>query len=163
VINGFNVATGTQTSWYVGATANTPVKNLKVGVAYDYLGTSDNPNNVFVSGYANALALYTSFRATEKMSLHVRGEYAWTDTTLLGTGTGFANGNSEIFSLTGTIQYDLWANVLSRLEIRWDHQAGDGEMLGYGGEFGGGGSGTPIDQGSLRNAVMVAANIIYKF
>jgi hypothetical protein len=26
----------------------------------------------------------------------------------------------ELFGLTGTVQYDLWENVISRLEIRWD-------------------------------------------
>lgn len=165
VINGFNVATGTQTSWYVGATMNTPVKNLKVGASFDYLGTSDNTTqNVFVSGYANAWALYTSFQATEKLSLHLRGEYASTDTSLLGTGVMDTTGNSEIFSLTGTIQYDLWANVLSRLEIRWDHLAGDGDMFGYGGDFaGGGGTGVTPASDDLRNSVMIAANFIYKF
>ena len=36
-------------------------------------------------------------------------------------------------------------------------------MLGYGGEFAGGGAGAPPAGGDLRNAVMIAANIIYKF
>ena len=53
-------------------------------------------------------------------------------------------------ALTATLQYNLWKNVLSRLEFRWDHQAGDGEMLGYG-------------RGDKRNSVLVAANLIYNF
>ena len=177
VINGFNTATGTQTSWYVGATMNTPVKNLKVGVAFDYLGTSGNDANVYESGYANAWALYTSFQASEKMSLHLRAEYTSTDTALLGTDFGpdttttpatsqsviLGPGNSEVFSLTGTIQYDLWANVISRLEIRWDHQAGDGDMIGYGSELDTGATPPTVISNGDRNAVMVAANIIYKF
>ena len=56
-----------------------------------------------------------------------------------------------MFALTGTIQYDLWKNVLSRLEIRWDHQAGDDDMTGYGDNF------------DKRNNVLIAGNIIYKF
>ena len=60
------------------------------------------------------------------------------------------------------MQYDFWRNVISRLEIRWDHQAGDDSMTGFGGplQFGGGGFGDP---GTKRNAVLVAANFIYTF
>jgi hypothetical protein len=152
-------------SLYVGATINTPVKNLKVGAAFDYLGSTDEFGaDEF---YANAWALYTSFQATEKLSLHLRGEYATTDTGLLGTGVqNTHDSKSAIFSLTGTLQYDLWANVISRLEVRWDHQAGDADMNGFGGNLvapSGGGTGVSASSGDDRNAVMVAANIIYKF
>jgi hypothetical protein len=35
--------------------------------------------------------------------------------------------DSEMLSLTGTVQYDLWDNVLTRAEVRWDSQEdGDG-------------------------------------
>jgi hypothetical protein len=149
VVNGYASGFGTDvTSWYIGATMNTPVKNLKVGAAFDYLGSTSF--DLGDDNYANAFALYTSFQASEKLSLHVRGEYATTDTGLLGGGA-IVDGNSEIFALTGTIQYDLWKNVLSRLEIRWDHQSGDGDMTGYGDNF------------DKRNNVLVAGNIIYKF
>lgn len=171
-VNGFSGAADTF-SFYAGLTMNTPVKNLKVGASFDYLGsTAEFGADEF---YANAWALYTSFQATEKLSLHVRGEYASTDTGLLDTGT-LASGpyqthdnNAEVFSLTGTLQYDLWANVISRLEVRWDHQCGDGDMMPYGGYTvspgggGGGAGGSPSGQNYVRNAVMIAANIIYKF
>jgi len=165
-VSGFNGGADTL-SLYAGLTMNTPVKNLKVGAAFDYLGsTAEFGADEF---YANAWALYTSFQATEKLSLHLRGEYTSTDTGLLGTGTAgtsIPGNNSEIVSLTGTIQYDLWANVLSRLEVRWDHQAGDGDMAPFGGYLvspGGGGTGVASTENYKRNAVMVAANIIYKF
>jgi hypothetical protein len=51
------------------------------------------------------------------------------------------------------VQYDLWANVISRLELRWDHAA-DGST-----PFGGTVSGT----GAKKNEVTLAANMIYKF
>lgn len=170
VVNGLNTAgsdgPATQTSWYVGVTLNTPVKALKVGASFDYLGTTDRsfggagPDSV----YANAWALYTSFQATEKLSLHLRGEYTSTDMGIYGDPafTPGAGNNSEICALTGTLQYDLWKNVLSRLEIRWDHLAGSSEQTGYGGTppLAGGGGGT---SGSKRNNVLIAANVIYKF
>jgi hypothetical protein len=162
VVNGLNTAgPAVQTSWYVGMTLNTPVKALKVGASFDYLGTTDRYGAD--DSYANAWALYTSFQATEKLSLHLRGEYASTDTGIFGdVAAPMPPGeNSEIFALTGTLQYDLWKNVLSRLEIRWDHLAGSFLQTGYGGTpAGGGGGGTT---GSKRNNVLIAANVIYKF
>src|SRR5207247_3320635 len=133
------------------------VKNLKVGASFDYLSTTDGLG-LDHGLYANAWALYSSFQATEKLSLHLRGEYASTDTSLLGTDPALiTSGNSKVFALTGTLQYDLWKNVLSRLEVRWDHLAGDVNMTGYGGKADGS---TP---GTKRNNVIIAANIIYKF
>jgi hypothetical protein len=63
------------------------------------------------------------------------------------------------------MQYDLWKNVVSRLEIRWDHLAGDGDMTAYGGNppTGGGAFGPPPGPGHKRNNVLIAANIIYQF
>ncbi len=175
VVNGFNSSygsTGTdQTSWYVGTTLNTPVKNWKVGASFDYLGTTgfrDGDHN-----YANAWALYSSFQATEKLSFHLRGEYATTDTTLLGNydldrdaipdDVAPSNGNYEVFALTGTLQYDLWKNVLSRLEIRWDHLAGDHSTIGYGNHKVDPVSGDVTAFATKRNNVLIAANLIYKF
>src|SRR6266498_559665 len=163
-LNGFNNSSvWDQTSWYSGVTMNTPVKSVKVGGSFSYLGTTGE----FGAGhsYANAWALYTSFQAAEKLSLHLRGEYVSTDTDLFGTGASLVGGNSEIFALTGTLQYDLWKNVLSRLEIRWDHLTGDGDMTAYGGTpaTGGGAFGPPASPGHKRNNVLIAANIIYQF
>lgn len=165
VLNGYANAplNWVQTSWYAGLTMNTPIKSLKLGASYSYLGTSNSGNGD--DNYANAAAGYVSFQATQKLSLHGRAEYAWTDTDLFGTGvTDGLGGNSEIFALTGTIQYDLWKNVLSRVEVRWDHQSGDGDMIGYGGAPAPGGAGVVPAGGSLkRNNVLIAANIIYQF
>jgi hypothetical protein len=157
IVNGYNNGFDfTQTSYYLGATMNTPVKNLKVGASLDYLQTSDYSNGDSEEVDATAVALYTSFQATEKLSLHLRGEYAETDTGILTDGTigvPLDGGNNKFFALTTTVQYDLWQNVISRLELRWDHQVGDGDMAGWG-------SGTAADK---RNNVLIAGNIIYKF
>jgi len=165
VSSGYNNNKGwDQTTWYAGVTLNTPLSSLKVGGSYAYLGTTD-----FDFGnddYANALALYTSFQVTEKLSLHARAEYAWTSSDIYGQIGFIDNGNSEIFALTGTLQYDLWRNVLSRIEVRWDHLAGDGQMTRFGGEplgVGGGGNGGSVFNPGERNHVLVSANIIYQF
>jgi hypothetical protein len=189
VINGFNSGTqpstatpgltvgGQQTSWYVGATVATPITALKVGASYDYARagsvldtTAGPPGTPLGSTHQEAAAIYASLQATEKLSLHARGEYFWQSGTLAsrlaaGQAANLAAGiistpipvlPSKVFAATGTVQYDLWKNVLSRLEVRWDHAANGSDA--YGGDPG---AVTPAP--GKKNAVLVAANIVYKF
>jgi hypothetical protein len=58
-------------------------------------------------------------------------------------------------ALTATAQYDLWKNVISRLEFRWDHSLSGQQVWGN--------PGTSVDGGSLHNEWLLAANLIYKF
>jgi len=162
VVDGYNTAVENDvTSYYLGATLATPIKALKVGAAWDYLVGHDNSfvaaGNVRANGgYAQSIALYASVQATEKLSLHARGE--WFKSSL-GDDVTAPPANiqtSEIWALTGTLQYDLWANVLTRLEIRWDHISGGDR---FGGNNLNNGSGTA----SKQDEVIIAANVIYKF
>ncbi len=150
VINGFDSGApggaADQTSWYIGATINTPVKGFKVGAAYDYAGVSAQPLTAGESAYANAVGLYASYQLAEKLSLSGRGEYASSDTTVLLA--------RKLFAATATLQYDLWKNVVSRLEFRWDHAA-DGTAP-YGGV-------TPSDAGTKRNSYILLSSLAYKF
>jgi len=167
IVDGFSGLAGNDvTSYYAGFTLATPIKGVKLGASYDYVATHDNS---LPSGYAQALALYASFQATEKLSFHARAE--WADITDgAATGSRINNGPGsvggipeEVFALTGTLQYDLWANVLSRLEVRWDHALkGDGP---FGGSAGGtsGPNGFVPGGASKKDEILVAANIIYKF
>jgi hypothetical protein len=75
------------------------------------------------------------------------------------TGGVFA---SRVFAYTGTVQYDLWKNVLSRLEVRWDHAANGGHPYG-GTTVSDGEGGFTSTAPSKRNAYLVAANLVYKF
>ena len=173
-INGFlapalpggNNGPGVEQNLYVGATVNTPVTGLKAGISYDYAGRSAQTLAVGGTGsptlntiYRNAVGIYTSYQATEKLSLHGRGEYVTQSKANLNGAVNnvtVAGLPSKILAYTATVQYDLWKNVLSRFELRWDHQA-DGTGKAYGGDPRG--TSTP----SRRNAYMAAVNIIYKF
>jgi hypothetical protein len=151
VIDGFSAgspgnANGKQTSWYAGATVATPVTGLKFGVAFDYLDSGGN-DGAAVGNDIWAVGIYGSYQATEKLSFHARGELATRQNGLAGRD------NVQMWGLTGTVQYDLWQNVLSRLEVRWDH--GDETAL-----FGGS---NPAFAGNQRNSILFAANIVYKF
>ena len=148
VISGWDVVNeADKTSFYVGGTFNTPVTNLKIGVSYDYAMIGRNTMGSAVtpvsSAYQNATGVYLLYQATEKLSFNTRGEYFSQSSYLAGNGMP-ASG----FEVTETVQYDLWKNVISRLEFRWDHDAQDG------------GSFTSSKQ---DNAYLVAANLIYKF
>lgn len=152
VVNGFG--SGAQenvTSIYVGTAMATPIKGLVAGTAHDWQLLHDTPPGGG-GKHAYAHGLYLSFQATEKLSLHGRVEYA--KFSAASVGTLYPGVNEKVLGLTGTVQYDLWQNVLSRLEIRWDHQ-----MSGSGDAFGGDIGDAPSD----KDHVTVAGNIIYQF
>ena len=111
-----------QENIYIGSTIPTPIEGLSLGAAYDGIsGAAD----------ADVFAGYASYQATDKMSLHGRIEYLDGDHgVLINSFDGAGNAvDDEMLSLTGTVQYDLWENVLTRAEVRWDNQVGDGEGL----------------------------------
>ena len=146
-------------NYYVGASLNTPIEALKLGAAYDYQGRAASGGGAG-SGYANAVSLYTSYALTEKIKLNTRAEYAsGTSGGTLGNFSPLPNAvkaaagnNSEFLSVTGTLDYALWANVTSRLEARWDADVSGSPANVFGGAL-----------ANERNNFTVALNVIYKF
>jgi len=136
------------TSWYVGATVPTPNANLKLGASFDY-ETAYESNNPW------ALAGYVNFQATPKLSLNGRLEWA---KNYLSSVAGFSGLPSQqnAVAMTGTVQYDLWANVLTRLELRWDHASHD--IYGGNVDFG-----SVSEDKRVENAIMLALQAVYKF
>ena len=145
------------TSYYAGGTINTPVTGLKVGIAFDDL---DMPN---LSGQNWALGAYVNYQATEKLSFNARGEYLKDRGAmkLFANAFGAPTVPDEAMELTLTAQYDLWKNVMSRLELRWDHSLTDQGV--WGGTAVNGDPSATSGFGSRDNVVVLAANIIYKF
>ncbi|HEY5915205.1 MAG TPA: outer membrane beta-barrel protein [Verrucomicrobiae bacterium] len=168
VVNGFNNNAGGSgramptLNAYVGATVATPVTGLRVGAAWDLLNINTKPNGPDSKLEADiwSIAGYASYQATEKLSFHGRVEYVTGD---VDETTGvflppnqqtplFSLFQDNIFAVTATAQYDLWKNVVSRLEFRWD-RAEHGKLFG----------GTSTGDPTRENAFMLGANIIYKF
>jgi Putative beta-barrel porin-2, OmpL-like. bbp2 len=157
----------TLTSYYLGATIATPVTGLRAGAAFDYLDIHNLNNDDF------SVAGYLSYQATDKLSFHGRVEYFKDklDDAVINADRGLLYGpagrlgpgqdKAEVLALTGTVQYDLWKNVISRLEIRWDHSLTGGDL--YGGTIPGNPNSAANRFEGQMNAVMVAANLIYKF
>ena len=143
-----------KTHIYVGTTVNTPVSGLTLGASWDTINNADlGP----IEGYASAIDGYLSYKITDKITSNSRAEYAYGSAfdNIFVLNGALANGipqQAKVFAVTETIQYDLWANVISRLEVRWDTSA-DGYP-----HFGGTAAGP-----TKQNEITVAANVIYKF
>jgi hypothetical protein len=138
-------------SYYAGITLNTPLEGLQVGAAWDYRQDAA-PGSSPILGVtlpgvndAYAVALYASY-GMDKWKLNLRADY-----TQATRGTYYAiptdNGRNELGSLTGTIDYSLWENVLTRLELRYDRALSGDKPFGDADE----------------QAFTIALNAIYKF
>jgi len=147
---------------YIGTTINTPVTGLTLGASWDWIHHFDvvnSPGSTIDARYVDAVAGYASYKLTDKLTVNGRAEYAngpgLTAILFANDGEAPTGGSSfnKVIDLTGTLQYDLWANVISRLEVRWDHAADSSTPFG----------GTVAGTGAKKNEVLVAANVIYKF
>jgi len=113
-------------NYYAGITIPTPLSMLKVGAALDVVKQNDktsrafgNPNND--SGWV--AGVYTTLAPTDKLSFNLRGEY-FSLNDFLGyndLNAPFAANIGVGEEVTATVQYNIWANVTSRAEFRWDH------------------------------------------
>lgn len=176
VVNGYNnsvvgsVFAAPNLNAYVGGTIATPVTGLRLGASWDLMTLNTKPHSGPLAGVQTefdiwTVAGYASYQVTEKLSLHGRFEYATGDVdkpAAIGAGVippGSLAGdllNNAIYAATATIQYDLWKNVISRLEFRWDHAE-------HGVEFGGTTTGIGPTGANRNNAFLLGANVIYKF
>ena len=164
VVNGLNnpsgdggttPTTGHITSFNASLTTPTPIAGLMTGFSYDY---TDGPNLPFAPGvntkskYVNVATLYVLYQATEKLKLAGRGEYTSASNGFWYTPTPTSH-NAELFGLTGTVDYSLWKNVISRAEVRWDTSVTGDRPYG----------GTTAAPGGDKNVVTFALNLIYNF
>jgi hypothetical protein len=161
VVDGFTStsapAAPDQTLIYVGATIPTGIDKLTLGAAWDHLNVDKS------SADTDAVALYLSLKTCEKSTLNLRVEHynvafapAVAEVPAVPGNAGSAAvpavAAGEFFATTLTLDYKLWANVVSRLEYRWDHDM-DGKK----------GAATTAGVASRNNAHSFIAQIAYKF
>jgi len=164
IVNGLNNAsgnggttptTGHITSFNLSVTTPTPVTNLKLGFSYDY---TDGPNLPFTpavdtrSKYINVVTGYVFYQASEKLKLAGRGEYTSASNDAWYTPSAGSQ-HAALMGWTGTIDYALWKNVISRGEMRWDHSLTGDRPYG----------GTVAAPGGEKNVITFALNMIYNF
>src|SRR3989454_1205091 len=108
VVNGLNNASGDtanssiagsptpghQTSLNVSATTPTPLKDLKVGLSYDYTDGFPSFDN-----YADIYTLYLMYQATDKLKLNARAEYTSATKGFWYAGSETSRG-SELLGIT---------------------------------------------------------------
>jgi hypothetical protein len=141
--NSSGYQSGYQQNYYFGVTMNTPWKQLTTGIALDYVrninGGSESPG-IHSSADVYVLGAYATFKATDKLSISGRAEYANSDSITTVGGTDHES-THDAYELTATVEYDMWANVVSRVEARFDHNNGS----------------------EIADSLGFYANIIYKF
>lgn len=132
-------------NYYVGATLPTPITGVTVGAAYDY-----RDNGMYDGSYESALAGYVSWQASEKLKLNGRVDWAKGNQGAYGVPVNFTdlNAQPELLSITGVLDYKLWANAITRIEARWDRSLNDQNIYnGY----------------NDAEVFSIALNVIYSF
>jgi len=143
-----NIDKGGQDNFYAGVTVPTPLSILKVGGSFDLVSVNNrvdgkpSTNSKNDSGWI--IGAYGALTPTDKLSFNLRGEYY----DLAGAFNPYGTTNGKGEEVTATVQYNLWANVISRAEFRWDH-------VETGGAF--------SNNGKNADAFLLAANLIYTF
>ena len=152
IITGNNTAGNTSNNGhsgktiYVGLTLPTPIAALKFGGSFDYMNAAD------VDGNEWAAAIYSTYQFNDKLSLNLRAEnLKGENLSTAGAVSPGSNPSNEEQEITATVQYSLWANVLTRLEFRWDHT--DHSDAGF-----------VSNTGNVQqDAFMLAAQAVYQF
>ena len=93
---------------YIGASVNTPIEGVAVGVAYD----DRQWGNHFDS---DSVALYATYSLSEDASLSVRYDNG---------NAEFAGAEDSFDNIALTLDYSIWENVLTRFEMGWESGIG---------------------------------------
>jgi hypothetical protein len=135
----YNTDSNAAKNVYAGATIPTPLAALKFGLAYDYVDIGVG------AGHANVFGVYGTYTASDKLTFNVRGELVDQSVAVVAPIT---SAYGEEF--TATASYALWANVLSRVELRWDHSENNDYGLAPG-------------ETGVKDAFFAGAQLIYTF
>ena len=132
---------------YIGASVNTPIEGVAIGIAYD----DRQWGNHFDS---DSVALYATYSLSEDASLSVRYD----------NGTAEFGGAEDSFeNLALTLDYSIWENVLTRFEMGWESGVG---ALGLNAVTSGARPSTNADGGVYDghgNSSYFALNAFYSF
>lgn len=144
------------THWYAGANVNTPMEGLRVAASFDYRDNGDGQvleeeplsyaTAITAAESAWTLAGYLIWDVNPKLTLADRFEFLRGE-----TGNGDVD-DVKIIANTFTVDYKLWANVITRAEFRWDHSLDD-DIKPFG----------AYPNHGQENAFSLALNVIYQF
>jgi len=98
------------------------------------------------------VAAYASYKVTKVVTLSARGEYLHEDAAW-NPKFGATGVNNDDWSETLTASFNIWDNLLTRVEYRFDHYT-SGTQIGVSGA---------IDKGAFSNENEVSLNAVYSF
>lgn len=148
IVDGSETGQTSDTTWiYTGATLKTPWEQLSLGAAFDYRFRGSTAAAPTGTSWAYAVAGYAAYQVTEKLKFNNRIEYTTGTDGTYGAAMGGADPQDEFVAYTGTLDYQLWENVITRAEFRYDLSLSDDAPFGR----------------TDESAMSIAANIIYKF
>jgi hypothetical protein len=126
---GFNADFG-----YNGASGQPDLQSPAAGTnPLQFVHISNRDSNTWVG-----VAMYASYKVTKVFTLSARGEYLHEDAAL-NPKFGVAGVNNDDFSETLTASFNIWDNLLTRVEYRYDHYTNGstgGPLLNATGTFG---------------------------
>ncbi len=122
-----------------------PLENLSAWINYDYLQIEDNNNSVDTT---HGLAIAARLGVLDTTGVALRYEFVNINADTGGTN-GATTNDTQIHTLTGTVDHALTDHLTTRLEVRWDRD-----------------DSSPFpkqDGGTTENSALFIAQFIYEF
>jgi hypothetical protein len=107
---------------------------------------------VYDSNTWYGVAAYASYKVTKVITLSARGEYLHEDASV-APKFGVAGTSNDDFSETLTASFNIWDNLLTRIEYRYDHFT-NGAIANVGGG---------LDHATYTSANEISLNAVYSF
>jgi hypothetical protein len=99
-------------------------------------------------------ALYASYKVNKVITVSARGEYLHEDAAA-NPKFGAAGVDNDDFSETLTVAFNIWDNLLTRVEYRYDHVTNDSTNPGV--------DGGPNNVATYQNQDEIAVEAVYSF
>jgi hypothetical protein len=130
---------------YIGASINTPIEGLAIGIAYDdrVWETANGRTET------DSVAVYATYSLSDDASISLRYDNGTVE---------FGGAEDSTDNLALTLDYSLWENVSTRLELGWESGAGALATQALGGARNGVYDGAPAG-----NSSYFALNAFYSF
>jgi hypothetical protein len=130
---------------YIGASVNTPIEGLAIGIAYDdrVWETANGRTET------DSVAVYATYSLSDDASISLRYDNGTVE---------FGGAEDSTDNLALTLDYSLWENVSTRLELGWESGAGALGTAILGGARNGVYDGAPAG-----NSSYFALNAFYSF
>ena len=148
--------------FYIGASINTPIEGLSLGVSYD-------DRQYGSGGEAEATAIYAVYSLSDSTSVALRYDMGTVDGKgiVLNPTTGLEGAEDSADMLTLTVNHQLWENLTTRLELGWENGAGafgTAQLVGSGfGSRDNNGGGTYGAGNGSGSSSFFALNAFYAF